>query len=136
MKCNKCGLKFLCNPHNHLSKYNKCGCPHCSKSNGEKLIYGFLKNNNILFEDQKTFEGLKYKHDLKFDFFLIDFNTCIEFDGEQHRNPKHYFNKFNDFTEQQIKDELKNEYCKKNGISLIRIENIKDIKSILMKFVI
>ena len=47
----------------------------------EDKILEFL---NIKYEEQKTFEGLKYIGKLRFDFYLPDYNLCIEFQGKQH----------------------------------------------------
>lgn len=40
--------------------------------------------NNIEYIKQKTFENCIDKRKLKFDFYLIKLNICIEFDGIQH----------------------------------------------------
>jgi len=61
-----------------------CGCPKCTFSKGENLIEDCLNLLNINFQKQKTFDDLKYIRHLKFDFYLPDYNCCIEYDGEQH----------------------------------------------------
>ena len=43
-----------------------------------------LSDNNILFEREKRFPNLRYKHKLRFDFYLPDNNLCIEYQGQQH----------------------------------------------------
>ena len=54
---------------------------------------------------------------LPFDFFLPDYNTIIEFDGEQHFTPK--FNK--ETFEATVKnDKIKNDFCLTKNIKLIR----------------
>ena len=69
-------------PNSHL--YRKQGCPICSESKGERSIRIILKNLNIKFESEKKFCDLRHKYCLFFDFYLPDYNACIEFDGEQH----------------------------------------------------
>ena len=75
-----------------------------------------------------TFDDCFYKKKLLFDFYLFDYNTCIEYDGEFHYKDLG----FNDLESQKIKDNIKNEYCSKKNIHLLRIpyfnrEMIKDI---------
>lgn len=56
-------------------------------SKGEQLIYDILIENNLVFEQQKTFNNCinpKTNKKLRFDFYLPDYNCCIEYDGEQH----------------------------------------------------
>jgi len=68
---------------------------------------------------------------LPFDFYLPDYNTCIEFDGEQH------FNKFRfELDESRLiktkkRDIIKNNFCEKNNINLLRIKFNQNIESIL-----
>ena len=62
-----------------------------------------------------------------FDFYLPDYNICIEYDGIQHYIPKIIHNGMTqeaaNYTHEQTKihDKIKNEYCKKHTIPLIRI---------------
>lgn len=63
-----------------------CGCTH--KFTGETAIRNLLKNANIPFEEQKTFETCRFpKTNRKavFDFFVNN-QYLIEYDGEQHFN--------------------------------------------------
>lgn len=57
----------------------------------------------------------------RFDFYLPNINTCIEYDGEQHFRPVEYFGGEDAFNRQIIYDNVKNEWCRKNGVNLIRI---------------
>ena len=77
-------------------------------------------------ERGKTFKDCKDINVLPFDCYLTDFNTIVEYDGEQHFYPiKHGSQTEEDAIEKlkytQKHDEMKNEYCNKNGINLIRI---------------
>jgi hypothetical protein len=63
---------------------------------------------------------------------LPDYNICIEYDGIQHFESVDYFGGELGFINTQMRDNIKNEYCKNNNIKLIRIpywdyENIDQI---------
>lgn len=90
-------------------------------SSYEHIVCSFLIDKNIRFETQKTFKDLKYKGLLKFDFYLPDYNICIEVDGGQHYNPVELWGGEENLKIIKIRDSLKNEYCKNNNIKLIRI---------------
>ena len=118
--------EFTQKPDNHLTGQ---GCPICKESFGEKIIERFLKDNNILYKREKRFENCKYKRTLPFDFYLLKYNICIEYDGEQHFIIKDHFGGAKRLIESKIRDKIKTEYCKNNNIQLIRIrydENIEE----------
>lgn len=122
-RCKDCGNEWEATPSN-LLKYR--GCPACSASKGEKFIAYYLKENNIAFIPQKRFDDCKDKRALSFDFYLPSFNICIEFDGQQHFSPDIYFGESEekakeDFERLKRRDNIKNNYCAKNNITLIRI---------------
>jgi very-short-patch-repair endonuclease len=109
---------FVQQPRHHLNGH---GCPSCNQSKGEKLILEYLEINNINFETQKKFNGCKNKKHLPFDFYLPDYNMCIEFDGEQHYKPYRFEKDDTILKIRQKRDNIKNQYCIKNNIKLIRI---------------
>lgn len=99
-------------------------------SSGERRIQTYLDNKGFKYQSEQEFKDLinpKTNIHLRFDFYLPDLNTCIEYDGKQH------FEIVPDFhgddiikakkklKQQKYKDSLKNEYCKLNNIKLIRI---------------
>ncbi len=87
-----------------------------------KLLVAFiLQSFNIDFDRQKSFSDLKHKRLLYYDFYLPELNMCIEYDGEQHFKPVLNWGGDELFKELQLKDKLKNEYCKKHNISLLRL---------------
>ena len=98
------------------------GCPKCKYSKGEKVIEKFLTDNSINFESQKKFKDCKNKRCLPFDFYLPDYNICIEFDGRFHFDE--IFGQLNDT---QINDKIKTEYCLLNNIRLHRISYLEDL---------
>ncbi len=122
----KAKIKIICpvhgifkqRPNDHL---NGCGCPICKSSKGELKIRNFLLRNEIKFIQQKTFPDCKRAHFLPFDFYLPEHNLCIEYDGIQHFEAIEYFGGENQFKDQLIKDNIKNNYCKENDINLLRI---------------
>jgi hypothetical protein len=125
--CKKHGV-FNQRPYNHLLGK---GCPICKFSKGELKILNFLNKNKIKNIPQKTFEGCKFKTNLEFDFYLPEYNTCIEYDGEQHFEANKFFG-LKSFELTKLRDEIKNEWCKNNNITLIRIpyfdfENVENI---------
>jgi len=123
--CEKHG-SFKQRPFNHLNGH---GCPLCKSSNGEKKIIKILKDNNINFITQKSFNGCVHKRKLKFDFYLTDKNICIEYDGIQHFISKTFFGGDKYLKDVNIKDNIKNNYCIKNNIKLLRIKYTDDIKN-------
>ena len=110
-----------------------CGCPKCKSSKGEDIIETWLLKNSISYITQKTFEGCSYKRLLKFDFYLPNYNMCIEYDGEQHFRPIKYRGGLEGFKKLIIKDGLKNLYCQENNLSLLRISYKDNIIETLEK---
>jgi len=106
-------------PNSHL---NGNGCPFCKDSKGEFKIKKYLETFGIRFKRQKTFDGCKGTKLLQFDFYLLDHNSCIEFDGLQHFKPIEYFGGVEAFLKLQKHDKIKTEYCKQNNIPLLRIK--------------
>ena len=58
---------------------------------------------------------------MSFDFYLPNLNLCIEYDGEIHYYPIIRFGGMNKLMEIQLRDSIKNEFCKNQGIELLRI---------------
>lgn len=124
-----------------------CGC---ITSKNEFYIRQILLENNICFETQYMFDNCRNpntNHRLKFDFAIFDeqhnLSFLIEYDGEQHELGMRYSKskKKNEEKFEQLKyrDQIKNQYCNDNHISLYRIsykdkDNIKNIiNNILIK---
>ena len=112
-----------------------CRCPNCNSSKGNKEINDILIKLNINFFSEYKFKNCKFKRKLPFDFYLPDYNCCIEFDGIQHYKIIKHFGGYDAFITRKIKDTIKNEYCKNNNIKLIRIPywEINNIEEILIK---
>lgn len=124
-------------PNTHLLG---CGCPLCSESKGASKIRMFLIKNNIEFETEKTFDECKNKKLLKFDFYIPSKNLCIEYDGECHFKHINWNGKYTDEQLEEnlklyrLRDKIKNEYCKNNGINLLRISYNEDVEEKLTKY--
>ena len=81
---------------------------------------------NISFERQKKYKdlyGQNSSYPYAFDFYLPDYNCCIEYDGIQHfeYRKNSCWNSKQNFIDTQRRDKEKNQYCKENNINLIRI---------------
>jgi len=131
--CKKHGI-FEQTPNNHLR--GEC-CPKCKISLGENKILIWLNKNKIKFEQQKEFDGCQCKFNLKFDFYLSDYNICIEYDGGLHFKPVVYFGGEEAHEKTKMRDQIKNDYCKNNNIKLFRIPYWKfnDINYILKNII-
>lgn len=69
---------------------------------------------------------------LKFDFFNASQNIIVEADGKQHIQYVEFFHKNRGSFLTQIKrDEKKEEFCKRNGILLIRLNHGEDFRTVL-----
>lgn len=113
-----------------------CGC--LVQSRGEMRITKFLEGLNINFEGQKRFSDCRDKNPLPFDFYLPNFNMCIEYDGRQHFEPVNFSSNpqetKDNFELTNRHDKIKTKYCKDNNIKLLRIpytelDNIEKILS-------
>ena len=114
--------EFWQTPNSHLFGN---GCNKCTQSHLENEIELALTINNIIFEKQKTFKWLKYKGLLKLDFYLPEYNMAIECQGIQHFYDGIFFgSKNNQYKNIKIRDEIKFNLCKENGINLIYYTNI------------
>ena len=133
-KCKKCGNICYKTPDNILNKFR--GCSVCNESKGERKIRKWLEDNNINFESQYRFEDCKNIRPLPFDFYLPQYNCCIEYDGEQHYKEVKIFRR--PLEEIQKNDKIKTDYCAKHNIKLIRIPYIKlnEVEQILFNMLI
>lgn len=121
--CKKHG-SFWQTPNKHLDGK---GCPKCFYSKGEIMIEKILKEINITYVPQKIFPDCKFKKYLKFDFYLPDYNVCIEYDGEQHDSIYRFEKDTERLKIRKFRDQIKNIYCEEKRIKLIRISHKEDI---------
>ena len=97
-------------------------------SDTEKQIAKLFDNKNIRYKSQYTFNGCKDKKKLPFDFAVFDNKRnllfLVEYDGEHHYHPVKYKNSQNadeNYLICQKHDAIKNNFCKRNNIDLVRI---------------
>lgn len=135
-------IKYICKKHpeigiqkmrkGNMKRDNIVGCPYCFDtkkfkfSKGERRISEILDSLNITYIKQYIFENCKDNRCLPFDFYVLDYNLCIEYDGQHHYYPV----TFNGVSKEQAiinykntlkHDKIKNEYCENNNIKLLRI---------------
>lgn len=123
--CPECGRTFLTS-FGAFKKSKGQRCSVCSRgeSKGELQIRKYLESNGITFTQEKTFDNCKDKNKLRFDFYLPDYNMCIEYDGAQHFIPVSFGGSSNgniSYLKTLKHDTMKNEYCLRNNIRLLRI---------------
>jgi very-short-patch-repair endonuclease len=114
----KCGNNFKMRPSDILRGQR---CPHCQESKGERKIRKWLEKNNINFKSEFTFKECKNIRVLPFDFYVDSESLLIEFDGIQHYEIVEIFGGEKGLKETKRNDKIKNNFCKENGISLLRI---------------
>ena len=122
--CPSCGKEFVALPAKIISGHTtSCGCK--IQSSRERLIESVLKNNKIKYEKQKRFSDCRYHYTLPFDFAIYNndgsLNCLIEYDGKQHYEPSDFFGGSEAFRLTQIRDAVKDNYCKSNDIPLKRL---------------
>ncbi len=129
----KCGNHFK-RSLNNFKDQNQYYCNKCARtiSKGELKIIDVLDSYNIKYEFQHKFDDCKFKNKLPFDFYLPDYNICIEYDGKQHYLIGGFGGDIWDFVDLKIRDTVKTRYCENNNIQLIRIpyweyDNIEQI---------
>ena len=121
------------------------------KSNSKKImsktevqIANYLERLGVRYKVQYTFKGCRDKGLLPFDFAIIDERgkvlMLIEYDGEQHSQPVNFNgegkrNAIKNFEKTKKHDRIKNNFCKKRGIKLIRIDYTerKDLYKIIKR---
>jgi very-short-patch-repair endonuclease len=113
------------------------GCPKCSSSKGENAIRMFFNQNNLLYIEQHPIcRNPETNRKLRVDFYLPVINAVIEYDGKQHFKPVAFFGGQTGFENVIRRDNIKNEFCQKESIPMLRIsyKDFKKIRDILQKF--
>lgn len=151
-KGDKIPLKFMCACGNDFyvdinhfvdGKYQCNECRFRQSAIAAKVEL-WLNQNHIVYSKEKKFDDCKNKKPLPFDFYLDDFNACIEVDGVGHYRPVAFGGRKEEaqnIYEQRVQNDLiKTEYCKNNNIPLLRlpfwiIEN-DDYEGLLYDFIL
>lgn len=134
VKHNICEHEYFVEP-NKILNFNR-RCPNCNNSLGELKIRDYLIEHEIPYEKEFIFDDCRNVRPLPFDFAIFDDNdrlVClIEYDGIQHFKQSFPVNERSSLKYIQHHDGIKNDYCDKNDIKLIRIpytefENVEAI---------
>lgn len=105
-------------------------CTVCAESVGEAKVRKILNKYNLQYSKQFRFEDCRgERYPLPFDFAVFKNNELlmlIEVDGEQHFRPVNFNGIDNEraielFNKTKIRDKIKDEYCIRNDIKLLRI---------------
>lgn len=116
---------FFQTPNGHLGG---AGCPECSNSRGETAVSVYLEHHNIKYIRQFIIrnENVFCKNKIiKVDFYLPEYDSFIEFNGEQHYRPNEHFGGKAIFEMQKERDFALKQYCKEHNILFIEIPYTK-----------
>lgn len=118
IECGSCGNIYITSFSDYMNNM-QIRCKSCAnkESVSERRIREFLTDNEIIFEQEKTYDDCRDINKLPFDFYLPKYNLIIEFDGQHH----FYEIGRGNYETTKKHDEIKNQYCKDNNINLLRI---------------
>lgn len=115
-----------------FGEVQSCGCTRSWK---EEEIKEILLNHNIVFQREYSFNDLKDKNYLRFDFAIFNENNMllglIEYQGQQHYESECWFNHFGLL---QKHDLMKQQYCKQNGISLLELNKESNLEKDILNW--
>lgn len=122
--CHKCGKEYTVSHAGNLWK-RRPPCPTCNKSIHENEIAEWLDLYGIEYIRECIFHKCRHIDNLKYDFYLPEYNMVVEYQGEQHFFPVNFkggdYDATVDFELNQIRDEIKRKYCKAHSIRMIEI---------------
>lgn len=136
-KCEKCGKEF----ERYLNNINRRGdslkCHDCTSSQLEQETSKMLQKYNIKYIPQKSYKGLigENQGNLSYDFYLPQYNTLIECQGEQHEKWIEGWITKEGFKRQLEHDRRKKQYAIDHNINFLEIwyYDIDNIEEILTK---
>lgn len=112
----RCGRTYSTTPSMFINAGVRCR--NCYISGGEAEIEKSLIKRNVRYVREKTFKSLgRYR----FDFYLLDYDYCIEFDGDQHYKPVEHWGGVTNYQKIKESDSIKEEFCEYREIGLLRI---------------
>lgn len=129
-----CGKEFEMAPTRFIN--GGIRCPHCYRSKGEEVIRDYLLLYNIEFKEQYKIKECRNMRPLPFDFAIFNENKLkylIEYDGSQHYSIK-FTNSSKEFERIKFNDQIKNDFCKKNNIILIRLKYVRNENPNIFKY--
>lgn len=99
-----------------------CGC---LSSKGELRIKEVLEHYHINYIREKVFDNCinpETQAKLRFDFYLPDYDCCIEYNGEQHYTyHKTGWNTKDSYQRLQKRDSIKKQFCQDSGKNILII---------------
>lgn len=143
-KCSCGNIRDVRGKHLLSGGSTSCGCS--TEYKGEVRIRQYFESKTeFVYKEQVEYEGLLSKdgkRNLISDGALYDnygnLMFMIEYDGIQHYEYRPFFHRSKkDFDEQVRRDRLKDDYCSKNGINMLRIayRDYDNIESILDNYI-
>lgn len=116
--CKEHNSYFWITPNDFLSKHTSC--PLCNpRSYLEIAIYKLLDKYNINYIREKKFEWLIFKHKMRLDFYLPEYNIAIECQGGQHFKSVKIYGGDEELLSNQLRDKTKYDLCKEHNIEVI-----------------
>jgi hypothetical protein len=104
------------------------GCQFCARnsmSSGVSIISNILDEWGLEYKREVKLEGCKLQRSLQFDFAVYNEDGSIafliEYDGEQHFRATNRMGGDKKLNLIQQRDRIKDSYCKRNGLTLVRI---------------
>lgn len=139
---NKTKICIICPIHGEFWQLPKdhlkgCGCPKCNKSHGETQIENYLITNNIKYISQYEIPidiSINKSGKAFIDFYLPDYNTCLEYNGQQHYISSYNFGGNFNFEKQKNRDSFVRNYCAQHNIKLLEISYKDNIIESLITF--
>lgn len=124
---------YYCEIHNYtwdsmyfgtIAKDQSCKLCMQGQSKGEKYITEILDNLKVNYIREYKFDKCFNQRKLPFDFYIPDFNLCIEYDGRQHFESVDFYGGNDAFFIRKKNDEIKNSFCENNNITLLRFNDL------------
>jgi|GEM_PF-1105460 len=127
IECHEHGLFVLEPAHQHIETERRRGCGECaSRESTHSIAIGkWLTEKEYDFIKEWSHPECRDVKVLRFDYFLPDFNTCIEYDGDQHFKLGPWGRDDEDIQYRFImgrrRDAIKSLWCIDNSVRLIRV---------------
>lgn len=125
--CDTEGCGYKCSANGTLTKHKKICTGKLNCSSGELAVMNILKDMEIPYAYDETYDNLKDKGLLRFDFRILATEPLfIEYDGGFHYSAIRMGNMTDEEAQQNLettqkRDKIKNDYCEKNDHPLLRI---------------
>lgn len=142
--CDEHGPFVLEPAHQHIETERRRGCGECaSRESVHSIAIGnWLTEKKYKFIKEWSHPDCMDVKVLRFDYYLPEFNACIEYDGDQHFRLGPWGHDDKDIQYRFImgrrRDAIKSLWCIDNGVRLIRITSktkLKNIKAYLKSII-